>query len=439
MKTIGTALIAAFVLMTAISCVSPREEPLTLTLSAEEVSTSETVYFTVHYGEMDVTDEARIFLRSTNEELKDACFSTTVPGEYEFYAAYNDVISDFIKVTVRGDATLAASTSMIAADGTDVVEFTVIQDGEDVTDESILYLIPDSGEPVAQEGFVFSTKEKGVYSFYARRGAASTNQVSVIALTRDSEPENVNFKERAMLTEFTGTWCGNCSLVKAVMYELEDEDWGDGVVIEAHDGDVMTTEYVTNLIKDYGAHFTAYPHVTYNMDNQHSSTNYGDISVIRQYVLKNTDQVISAFPCTAGISAAFERGSGEELTVYAGFKFTDPGEYRIAVWLLENDIEVSQTNNYPSLVADEYISTHRNVLRDVSNGKEFTGDDISITESMTYKFETWTFDMSSLCNGKPENSLVAVFVTKKQANGSYVVNNIIKCHFGETVGFEYSE
>ena len=223
-----------------------------------------------------------------------------------------------------------------------------------------------------------------------------------------------------------------------------DEGWDDAVVVEAHDGDPMATEFVSDLIKDYGAYLMAYPHVTYNMDNQHSSSNYGTMDLCQQYILKNTGQVISDYPCTAGISVIFEQGDGNELAVNAVFKFTEPGEYRVAAWLLENGIEAVQNNNYSSVVATDYVSVHRNVLRDVSNADEFTGDDINITEDditevVTYKFRAWTFDTAGLFNGEPENALVAVFVTKKQANGRYVVNNIVKCRFGETTGFEYVE
>ena len=420
----------------------PKE--LVLSSSTEETDISETVSFTVKYGEDDVTDEAHIFFSSTDDELDSNVFSTDIPGIYEFYAMHDSLRSNTVMIMVKGEVVLTVDKRMIASDGTDMAVFKVIQDSTDVTGESVLYLLPEEGEPVALNGLTFSTTEAGCYSFYAQKGSLPTGRKSIIALTSDPQPENTAFKERAMVTEFTGTWCGNCSLVKASIYDLEDEGWDDAVVVEAHDGDPMATEFVSDLIKDYGAYLMAYPHVTYNMDNQHSSGNYGTMDLCQQYILKNTGQVISDYPCTAGVSVIFEQGDGNELAVNAVFKFTEPGEYRVAAWLLENGIEAVQNNNYSSVVATDYVSVHRNVLRDVSNADEFTGDDINITEdditeAVTYKFRAWTFDTAGLFNGEPENALVAVFVTKKQANGRYVVNNIVKCRFGETTGFEYVE
>lgn len=437
---LGGALAIAFAASCEPTGTSNTEKPVLVATPESIDATGEDITtFTVLYGEEDVTAESRIFLASDNSELINKNFSTTIPGDYEFYATYNNISSDYVKVTAKGDAVLTVDKSIIEANGTDFATFTVTQDGVDVTSESVLYLIPEEGEPIAQEGFTFSTTEIGVYNFYAQKGSAASNQITITAGPKDPQPDNYNFKERAMITEFTGTWCGYCSLVKATMYELEDQSWDDGVIIEAHSGDIMATTFVNNLINKYGANLRGYPHVTYNMDNQHSSSNYGSIAANRTQVLNNTEQVISAYPCTAGISALFEEGDNEnELNVIAAFKFTEPGEYRIAAWLLENGIYSKQANKYPNLVSTEDVSTHRNVLRDVSNSTEFTGDDINMNEAGTYGC-SWTFDTSRLYNGDPENSLVAVFVTKKEANGKYVVNNIIKCHFGETVAFEYAE
>ena len=375
---------------------------------------------------------------STDDELDGNVFSTDIPGIYEFYAMHDSVRSNTVMIMVKGEVVLTVDKRMIASDGTDMAVFKVIQDSTDVTGESVLYLLPEEGEPVALDGFTFSTTEAGCYSFYAQKGSLPTGRKSIIALTSDPQPENTAFKERAMVTEFTGTWCGNCSLVKASIYDLEDEGWDDAVVVEAHDGDPMATEFVSDLIKDYGAYLMAYPHVTYNMDNQHSSSNYGTMDLCQQYILKNTGQVISDYPCTAGISVIFEQGDGNELAVNAVFKFTEPGEYRVAAWLLEDNIHAEQSNYTANVVNTEEVSVHRNVLRAVSNSTEFTGDDVTAGAMETQGFE-WTFDESSLLNGNPEDSHVLIFVTKKQEGGVYIVNNIVRCGFEKVTGFEYAE
>ena len=65
MKKIFTCLLmATFVL----ACTTEQKD-LALIPSAQEVNPSETVSFTVRYGETDVADLAKIFMRFTNEEL----------------------------------------------------------------------------------------------------------------------------------------------------------------------------------------------------------------------------------------------------------------------------------------------------------------------------------------------------------------------------------
>ena len=144
----------------ALAC-TPSEE-LTLIPSALEVNASETVTFAVHYGETEVTGEAQIFLRSTNEELADNTFSTSIPGEYEFFETYNDAQSEYVKVRVNESAVLSVDKNNIAPDGIETATFTVTRNGTDITGESTLYLLPEDGNPMAQEGFTFTTTEAGV-------------------------------------------------------------------------------------------------------------------------------------------------------------------------------------------------------------------------------------------------------------------------------------
>lgn len=74
-----------------------------------------------------------------------------------------------------------AVTFNVVADGKETVTFTVTQEGEDITGESTLYLLPETGEPIAIEGYTFSTEEAGVHKIYAMKEEASSNTVSIMA------------------------------------------------------------------------------------------------------------------------------------------------------------------------------------------------------------------------------------------------------------------
>lgn len=432
-------MIASFLIMT-IAC-TPTQENLKLTPSALEVNASETVTFAVHYGETEVTGEAQIFLRSTNEELADNTFSTSIPGEYEFFATYNDAQSEYVKVRVNESAVLSVDKNNIAPDGIETATFTVTRNGTDITGESTLYLLPEDGNPMAQEGFTFTTTEAGVYTFYATAGGISTNSVHVIVLPTDSEPANFNFRQRGLITEFTGTWCGWCAIMKAAAHHLEETGYDNGYSVEIHQGDSMSLPYVNSLLVQFGAGSTNFPLTTFNLDRKtkivgtHSQTSIEDNADRLKLLLESC---LDEYECTSGISGSYFTDENGKLKVMATVKIEDDGEYRAAAWLLENGINGEQANYTGDVVDNEEISIHRNVLRAVSNTSEFTGDEITAGAQGVQGFE-WTFDKSALINGNPEDSHVLIFVTKKQEDGVYIVNNIIRCGFEKVTGFEYAE
>ena len=440
-------MIASFLIMT-IAC-TPTQENLKLTPSALEVNASETVTFAVHYGETEVTGEAQIFLRSTNEELADNTFSTSIPGEYEFFATYNNIQSEYVSVKVKEGAKLTVDKTIISTTGTDTATFTVTQNGVDVTNESTLYLISGNGEPVALDGFTFSATVTGMYDFYATVGDASTNQVRIAAIAGgDPDPDNYNFKHRGLIVEFTGTWCGWCAIMKAAMHQIENSGYDNGYSVEIHQGDSMSLPYVNSLLTQFGAGSTSFPLTTFNLDKKtkivgtYSQTSIEDNADRLKLLLESC---LDEYECTSGISGSYFTDENGKLKVMATVKIADDGEYRAAAWLLENGINGEQANYTGDVVDNEEISIHRNVLRAVSNTSEFTGDEVTAGAQGVQGFE-WTFDKSALINGNPEDSHVLIFVTKKQENDKddeeddvYVLNNIIRCELGETVEFEYAE
>lgn len=440
-------MIASFLIMT-IAC-TPTQENLKLTPSALEVNASETITFTVHYGETEVTGEAQIFLRSTNEELADNTFSTSIPGEYEFFATYNDIQSEYVSVKVKEGAKLTVDKTIISTTGTDTATFTVTQNGVDVTNESTLYLISGNGEPVALDGFTFSATVTGMYDFYATVGDASTNQVRIAAIAGgDPDPDNYNFKHRGLIVEFTGTWCGWCAIMKAAMHQIENSGYDNGYSVEIHQGDSMSLPYVNSLLTQFGAGSTSFPLTTFNLDKKtkivgtYSQTSI-EANADRLKLL--LESCLDEYECTSGISGMYFSDESGNMKVMATIKVADDGQYRAAAWLCENNIESSQANYTYDVVNTVDVSVHRNVLRAVSNTSEFTGDDMTAGTQRVQGFE-WTFDKSALINGNPEDSHVLIFVTKRQENDKddeeddvYVLNNIIRCELGETVEFEYAE
>lgn len=73
--------------------VKPDEVILKASTDRIDASGQDAVTFNVVADGEDVTGKSHVFLVSDNSELINKRFSTTEPGDYEFYAVYNDVKS----------------------------------------------------------------------------------------------------------------------------------------------------------------------------------------------------------------------------------------------------------------------------------------------------------------------------------------------------------
>lgn len=436
---LGGALVMAFAASCEPTGTSNTEKPVLVATPESIDATGEDITtFTVLYGEEDVTAESRIFLAKDNSELINKNFSTTTPGDYEFYATYNNISSDFIKVIAKsGNAELTADVSTIYSYESSVVTFTLTQEGVDVTNESTLYLIPEGGEPIPQEGFTFSSTEPGIYNFYATKGTVSSNRISIL-VSEAEKPSNWDFRKRSLVLEFTATWCGPCSIMKAGIKSLEQEGWDDGYVAECHSGDGMAVNSILSPLATLAVGSLSFgiPMVTFNFaDTPRKEGHGGSVPASAKLIRDLTDQANSDYPCTSGANVTFGEAGGN-MKVTADIAITEAGEYKASCWLLENNIQENQND----LTGDPQwnLSNHINVLRAVSYIQDLTGEPMFSGANSTQRFE-WEFQTSALKNKDTANAHVLVLITKQEENGDFIVNNVIRCDFGETTAFDYAE
>lgn len=100
-KSINRITAACAALLVLWACSGTTEElPLTMTADVQVIPADglSKAKFTVYEGNADVTAEAVIIEAATGNELKDATFTTTVPGEYFFHAEYRTGKSEQIKI-----------------------------------------------------------------------------------------------------------------------------------------------------------------------------------------------------------------------------------------------------------------------------------------------------------------------------------------------------
>lgn len=144
------------------------------------------VTFTVFLDEEDITSQSNIWYEvGTNsaQVVDGASFTTTTAGDYRFFAVYDGVMSNTVDVKatakqeeVEKPIELTATELTIKANGIDFTQFSVTQEGVDVTDSSIIYV--DGG---VLNGNKFVTTAAGDYVVYAMKGDVKSNEITISA------------------------------------------------------------------------------------------------------------------------------------------------------------------------------------------------------------------------------------------------------------------
>ena len=157
----------------------------------------EKAIFTINYE-----FEFEVYNAKDDTKLSSKEFSTTVAGEYSFYAVADvDNISNIVTVIATEPVvddkpiTLEASTSTIKANGVDYAQFTVMQEGSDVTSAASIYV--NGGK---LNGTRFVTTTPGTYTVYAEKGTVKSNELTITAEEVTSSGKTIVFAEGVTLT-----------------------------------------------------------------------------------------------------------------------------------------------------------------------------------------------------------------------------------------------
>ena len=158
-----------------------KELILTVDKSVIDADGKQMATFTTTINDEEVA--ATIYNAMDNTALSGKTFSTTEVGVYTFYAKYEELTSNEVKVTAKmviveeeKPITLEASTTSIKANGIDSAIFTVTQDGANVTSKSTLYV--NGG---VMNGNKFVTTTPGTYTIYAVKGSQTSNEITITA------------------------------------------------------------------------------------------------------------------------------------------------------------------------------------------------------------------------------------------------------------------
>ena len=246
------------------------------------------------------------------------------------------------------------------------------------------------------------------------------------ALPADPQPDNMTFHHKIMLLQHTGTACPNCPRLMVSLRELAgDGDYADKyqhVASHSYNTDDPAWSKAASQISGQSR---AYPDLSFNLGAE-STGNDTSLPTIKSYI----DQ-LHKDAADVGIAASASL-KDNVVTVNVQIKAAVANNYRVAAWLLEDDIEARQDG-----ATEEWMHTHENALRAFSGSSLNMGvygerlGDLKAGETAE-KVLTITVEDG----WKAENSKVLV-IANESVEGRYDLANCAICPIGGTVNYDY--
>ena len=336
------------------------------------------------------------------------------------------------------EATLTVDKSMVKSG--EQVTFTVTYEGEDVTTSSTIY----ANYTNEQLSNPYTTEGSGDLSFYAKYNGIKSKICSVTVtpayapeFPEDTNVECFDFNQRILIVDHTGLGCSYCPGVKQAIHDTQEKaEYKDKFnVVYAYtfsSNEVCYSSAARTLWNYYvnicstGDKLTGYPSFT---------TNYCFNYTGKYNLEQRIDDLWEENP-TASIAYA-AKIEGDKIVVSASVKSSVTQNYKISLWVLEDDIYARQT-----AATAEWMNTHNSVMRDALTGvssSDISGIDFGYVEAGTTMSRVMEFDLFAANSWKKENfKLIAIISAPNQKyDNRYEVVTTAMCEMGSSVGFDY--
>jgi hypothetical protein len=248
----------------------------------------------------------------------------------------------------------------------------------------------------------------------------------VPALPADPQPENTSFVHRIMLLQHTGTACPNCPRLMVSLKELaEDKDYAEKYQhVASHSYNTDDPAY-SKAASQISGQSRAYPDLSFNLGAE-STGNDTSLPTIKEYIDRlHKDAADVGIAASAGIE-------GKTVTVNVQIKAAVENNYRVAAWILEDDIEAEQDG-----AVAPWQNIHENALRAFSGNSLNMGvygerlGDLKAGETAEKVLAIVLED-----GWKAENCKVLV-IANSSDQGRYDLANCIICPIGGSVTYDY--
>lgn len=255
-------------------------------------------------------------------------------------------------------------------------------------------------------------------------------EVTIPELPADPQPQSTDFHHRIMLLQHTGTACPNCPRLMTSLREIAaDQAYADKYLhVASHSYNSDDPAYSEAAKKISDAFCKAYPELTFNLSGETT----GDDSSVE--TIKKTINALHKEQAEAGIAAAAYL-SGNTVTVNVQIKAAVENTYRVAAWILEDDIKGQQSSNW---AVEEWMHTHENALRAFSGTSlnlGIYGEKLETIKPGETKEKVLTINFQE--GWKAENCKVFIIVNSSK-DGKFDIANCTICPLGGTVEYQYN-
>jgi hypothetical protein len=251
-----------------------------------------------------------------------------------------------------------------------------------------------------------------------------------IEIPADPQPQSTDFSHRIMLLQHTGTACPNCPRLMTSLREIAaDPAYAakyQHVASHSYNTDDPAWSEAAKKISD--AFCKAYPELTFNLSGETTGDDTS-VATIKRYI----DQLHKE-SADAGIAAAAQV-NGNTLSVKVQIKAATENSYRVAAWILEDDIKAQQSSNG---ALEEWMHTHENALRAFSGSSlnlGIYGEKLGTLKAGETAEKDLTIEIQK--DWKVENCKVFILVNSSK-DGKFDVANCTICPIGGNVAYQYN-
>ena len=252
----------------------------------------------------------------------------------------------------------------------------------------------------------------------------------MLELPADPQPQSTDFSHRIMLLQHTGTACPNCPRLMTSLREIAADPTYAAKYqhVASHSYNTDDPAYSEAAKKISDAFCKAYPELTFNLSGETTGDDTS-VATIKRYI----DQLYKD-SADAGIAAAAQV-NGNTLSVKVQVKAATENSYRVAAWILEDDIKAQQSSNG---ALEEWMHTHENALRAFSGSSlnlGIYGEKLGTLKAGETAEKDLTIELQN--DWKIENCKVFILVNSSK-DGKFDVANCTICPIGGNVAYQYN-